>query len=613
MPVAVRLLLSVLVLLLLAGSAAAAPVVLASDADHWRLAPDVEILEDPSGALTIDDIRSPAQAGRFRPTGLRDADINFGYSSSAWWLRITVVPVAETPRDWILEVAFPTLDAIEYFGPDGRNWTVGDLYPFAARPVPNRNFVFPVALRGTAPQTFHLRVASGGSLTVPLTLWRGDAFLLHNQDAYAGFALYFGLLLALIAYNLLLFVSIRDPSYFTYVLFAGWMGVAQLSLNGFGNQYLWPDWPQWGNAAYVTGFAATGFFGAIFTRGFLDTRRRAPYFDAAILALAGLFLFCAVSPLFLPYRLAAIQTSLTGAVFSFAAVAAALRCLMLGQREARMFLVAWLLLLCGVALLGLRNMGWLPTTFTTTYGMQIGSALEMVLLSFALADRINTMRRDKDAAREDALRAKQELVDVLQRSGRDLAQRVAERTTELETANARLRESERQLQTMTHSDPLTGLANRLLLEARLDHEMQQTRRTAEPLGMLLIDLDHFKPVNDQYGHAIGDEVLREVAARMRKEVREVDTVARLGGDEFVVVLSAIRDEEDAVLVAEKLVTEMRRPFRVLGLPLELGASVGIAIYGGDALSAAELLRRADSAMYAAKAAGRGCFRVYATE
>lgn len=574
------------------------------------LAPHVTVLEDVEGRMGLPE--AMARAGEFRAVPVKgDAAINFGYSASAWWLRVALDPAPEAPRDWLLEVAFPTLDSVEFFGPDGQRLAAGDRVPFAARPVPHRNFVFPVRLAAEEKGVLWLRVVSEGTLTVPLRLWQPEAFRVESQRSYAVLSIYYGMLLALALYNLLLWFSLRDTNYLTYVAFAACMAVGQLSLNGLGNEFIWPDWPAWGNVAFPVGFAATGLFGALFTRGFLETQRKVPRLDAAVVGLSVLFTLCMLLPLLAPYRLVAIVTSLTGVTFAFVAVLAGIRCWRLGHAGARTFLVAWSLLLCGVAVVGLRNLNLLPTTFVTFYAMQIGSALEMLLLSFALAARINGLRQATAQAQAEALGAKQQMVDALQRSEADLAQRVALRTEELESANARLRENERQLQAMVHTDPLTGLANRLLLEARLLQSMQHARRTKEPVAVLLADLDRFKPINDHYGHAIGDEVLRIVAQRLRSAVREVDTVARLGGDEFVIVLQSVGSVADAEKVAGKVVADLSQPMRVLGLPLDVGACVGIALFTSGELSSAELLRRADEAMYGAKNAGRGTYRVYA--
>ena len=155
-----------------------------------------------------------------------------------------------------------------------------------------------------------------------------------------------------------------------------------------------------------------------------------------IIVLAWLSAFNVLCPAFLPYTWAAIFVSLLGILFPAVAVSTGIVCLRSGQPGARYFLLAWTLLLCGSAILGLRNLGWLPTNFFTLYAMLIGSALEILLLSFALADRIHILRREKEIAQSEALA-------VSQRAERELEGRVAERTSELSASNARLRDSER--------------------------------------------------------------------------------------------------------------------------------------------------------------------------
>ena len=149
-----------------------------------------------------------------------------------------------------------------------------------------------------------------------------------------------------------------------------------------------------------------------------------------------------------------------------------------------------------------------------------------------------------------------------------------------------------------------------MFDARLEQSLQLARRSRGQIALLLIDLDNFKTINDGYGHAIGDEVLRCTAQRFRVALREVDTVARLGGDEFVIVLTGLSGSADAERMAEKILGAIREPMRVLGLPMEITVSVGIAMFAGSDLSGPELLRRADLAMYTAKQAGRDCYRMF---
>ncbi len=152
-------------------------------------------------------------------------------------------------------------------------------------------------------------------------------------------------------------------------------------------------------------------------------------------------------------------------------------------------------------------------------------------------------------------------------------------------------------------DALTGLSNRVLLFDRLSEAIRDARRQGNRLGVLFIDLDGFKPVNDRYGHEIGDAALQAFAQRLEQSVRETDTVARLGGDKFVVVLRQIELPEHAAQVAEKILDSLQAPFRHGALELRLGASIGIALCPDDGEDANGLLKRADAAMYTAKHGG----------
>jgi diguanylate cyclase (GGDEF)-like protein/PAS domain S-box-containing protein len=170
----------------------------------------------------------------------------------------------------------------------------------------------------------------------------------------------------------------------------------------------------------------------------------------------------------------------------------------------------------------------------------------------------------------------------------------------LATALARRRGEDRMRHEALH-DPLTGLPNRTLLRDRLEHALAQSERDGRPTGVLFVDLDNFKQINDVYGHATGDGVLVEFARRLRTAVRPGDTVARLGGDEFVVVCEAV-DEAVVLALGERLEAAIEMPLTVDGIPYGLSASIGIALGHSDAEA---LLANADAAVYRAKARGRG--------
>ncbi len=584
-----------------------AAVVLDSGQQQLRLAGSLEVLEDPSRKLALEGAMSGEASARFRQAG-GATDLNLGYSSSAWWLRFTVLPAPDAPKQWLLEFAYPSLDSVEVFAPGASGSYVrsqaGDHQRFGERPFQHRNLVFPLSFIPGQAQTVYVRVVSDGNLTLPATLWTPQALHRSDQRSYTLLSLYFGALAALAVYNLLLFFSIRDRRYVEYAAFALSMAVAQASLNGVANQFLWPDSPVWGNAIFPAAMAATGFFGAMFTRSFLDTRRIAPWLDRVILAWMVLFAIGAVGPFLLPYRVAAVTVSLSGIAYSAIAVTAGVLSWKRRCPGANYFLIAWTMLLLGVGITGLRNFGWIPTTELTSHAMQIGSALEMLLLSWALADRINVMRREKELAQAEALEAHHEVVDAMQRTEQELEGRVSERTRELADANARLQESQRALHHLAYHDNLTGLANRALMDDRIELAIERARRSRSMVAVMLVDLDRFKPINDSYGHAIGDEVLKSIALRLKDCVRGADTVARIGGDEFVVVLDSLRTAEHADRVAAAISSSLAQAFRVDAHEILISASVGLALYPANGIDAQSLVKQADLAMYQAKVASR---------
>ena len=172
-----------------------------------------------------------------------------------------------------------------------------------------------------------------------------------------------------------------------------------------------------------------------------------------------------------------------------------------------------------------------------------------------------------------------------------------------------LKMAQRKLQQLAREDVLTGLPNRLALDEVLAMAIARARRTGDAMAVMFLDVDRFKSINDNFGHAAGDAVLVEFAARLKASVRITDTAGRLGGDEFLVVLENLSTREVAAAVAEKIVRQVSSPsFPVQDHSLEITTSIGIAFHAsGDAVTATELLKRADAALYAAKAAGRNRF------
>ena len=161
---------------------------------------------------------------------------------------------------------------------------------------------------------------------------------------------------------------------------------------------------------------------------------------------------------------------------------------------------------------------------------------------------------------------------------------------------SRLKAHADELDRIAHFDPLTGVPNRRLLDDRLKHAIARAERSGQTLAVCMLDLDGFKPINDQFGHEAGDHLLVQIVSRLQSMLRKVDTVARLGGDEFVLLLGDL--ESDAVF--ERILNEVRKPVRLRGEDVSVSASVGVTLFPEDCSDADTLLRHADQAMYAEK-------------
>ncbi|MEP9317918.1 diguanylate cyclase [Pseudomonas sp. LABIM340] len=563
----------------------------------------VSVLEDPTGNLTLADVQSPEQQSRFNGNQPPGSALAMGFTRSAFWLKLQLSNSSDAPLQRFLVVENPRVSHVQANIPqaDGSYRTIntGSDVPQSSKVYPNRNFVFPLNLPARSEQVVYLRVESSIGLLVPLQLWPVKAFHTYERDDYTGKAWYFGIAMAMILFNLMLLFALRDPIYLLYVVFVGCTASALAIKNGLA-----PDWAIFGvplnsNIVYYSGVSLALAALLLFARRMMQLERILPRLDWVLRGMIALYLLSLVAYAFaLPY------VSRAGIMLNFATavvlLVAASVCAFKRQRSAFFFLAAFALLMLGGAMTSLRAMGIVPTNLFTVDGLQLGSAMEMIVLAFALADRFNVMRREKARVQEELIRAQQQLVDNLRTSEHELELRVAERTDEL-------RELNNQLEAMSLTDALTGIANRRRFDQVLEQEWGHARRSGELLALAVVDVDWFKRYNDHYGHPAGDACLREIAQALATTVnRSTDLVARYGGEEFV-FLAPMTDLAGARGMANKLLQAVE----ALALPHELSplgrvsVSIGIAAaVPGQEASAEALVARADAALYEAKKQGR---------
>lgn len=593
-----------------------APVAVA-DVDELPLSPTAWVLEDVSGTLTFAEVLTPEQQARFRPAAGKAAPTHFGVTTSAYWLRMQVgSAVALPPRTplvahnmWLFEVGFPLLDEVDFLElkADGTVTEIrtGDMRPFSQRPLPHRNFVFPLQLNPGQERTVYLRVRSTSTVSIPVTLWKPSAFWVHDNLRYALVSLYFGVLLGLFLYNLFIFLFTRESRFLWYVLFSLAMAAGQLGLTGVGAVLVWPEHVWVGSWLPRAGLAASAWLATLFVRSFLETREHFPRLDRGLAVLGGFAALCVASVLLAPAHASALMVNVLSLTVGVCTFAVGVYAWWQRAAGAQFFLLAWTALLAGAAVLPLHNLGWLPINVFTRNALLLGSALEMLLLSIALADRFNAARRDKEEAQAQAIAAERDRVLTLQTSERELESRVLARTLELEAANQSLRANEQLLERQAHHDPLTGLANRALLTAQIRQAMARAQRSGQGFALVVLDLDGFKAINDNHGHAAGDLVLQAVAQRLNTHTRAVDTVARVGGDEFVLLLEGVDGVQPLAALEALLATALEQPVTLpCGAQVDVGVSLGHARYPMQAQDMDQLLQLADQAMYQTKAKRR---------
>lgn len=387
--------------------------------DSYALSRSFTVFEDASAALTLDDILQPHNQARFRPVPPGRLSTNFGATHSAIWLRVQLTTEPQTPTRWMLEVANPPLDRLDLYVGNAsgayEHQSGGDSLPFAQRSVAHRNHVKPLNLAPGAESTVYLRVVSQGTVSVPTTLWQPPALWQSDQKSYSVFSLYFGQLLGLVFYNLMLFLSVRDRAYLIYVVFVACVGLSQVASSGLGAQFLWPGVLWLNNVATNATYAASGAFGLMFVRSFLASRLKLPRLDRLLLLQVGLWSAALLMSLVLAHRTVVWMVTTLALLGALTVLVAAALSIRRRHPGAKYFGFAWISFLLGIVILTAHNHGLLPSNGLTTNALLIGSALEMVLLSFALADRINVARREKELAQARVI-TERSMVQALQQS-----------------------------------------------------------------------------------------------------------------------------------------------------------------------------------------------------
>ncbi|MGK9066919.1 sensor domain-containing diguanylate cyclase [Stutzerimonas chloritidismutans] len=614
----IRCLMALLATVVCSSALALSPEVV-SKADTTLRAGAIEWIEGHPDA----DFTTAQQAGwPWQPL----AKPNLGKQREGAWLRFSLESSVFTPAgSWYLTLKWPVLDVVRVrlYYPASDSWGppmyAGDHLPMAGRPLESNNLVFPIEIEPGEKAVVYMQVQARELIALPLTLFDEAGFAADKITDVAMISLFFGGMLVILLYNSSLFIFTRDRAYLFYVAYLLSALFYILAMTGFGQLFVWPDTPALARHFYGLSAALTLFTPLLFASRFLATRRYGGWpwlvtwvlmiywavVIVAIIAAPNLTRYLAIEPMVLVH-----------CVLTMAAVINLWR---RGNGAARMFTIAWATLLVATIVHLLALEGVLPLNALTLHGQLIGMFTEFVLLSMALAERINQERESRISAqhsalqaslalaqeRESRLSAQQEALSAQIRSNEALEARVYERTRALEDAKRGLEQVNAQLTRVSVTDALTQLSNRGHFDLMLDEEIRRAVRTGMSLSVLLLDIDHFKRVNDTHGHLFGDRCLRQVAEVLRQHgQRAGEVVARYGGEEFAMILPGLAAPEAAPL-AERIRDAVERLALSHGeTRVTLTISIGVASLPPRDTSPAQLLDAADAALYRAKHSGR---------
>ncbi len=370
----------------------------------------------------------------WKPLGKDHAGL--GFHKDPVWLRFRLANNESTAKNLVLDMGYPLHDHVEFYATNGSQVikkVSGDMHPYRVREVDSANIAFLLAVP-PGEHTYYLRLHSQSSMVLPIRILSEQKFYHEKFQEYVVLFLYYGVLIVMALYNLFLFFSIRDRAYLYYALFTACLLMNTAILNGMAFQFLWPDSPRWGNIAALVAVFLVHALGIQFSRSYLRTDRLVPRIDIFLKIFTALCCLGAAAAFIVPYYI--LMRPILLLILSATAVlmGVGIYGVVKKSRPAYFYLVAWVLLLTANVLAILKNAGILPSWTILAYSIQIGSAIEVVLLSLGLADRINVLNNKLEAANENLENKVKERTIELAEKNWELAQKNTIMEVELQIA-----------------------------------------------------------------------------------------------------------------------------------------------------------------------------------
>ncbi|WP_276134802.1 7TM diverse intracellular signaling domain-containing protein [Polluticoccus soli] len=441
-----------------------------SQSKNIEVGSKVLLLEDKTNSMTVEQVLA---SNAFKQS-TQDVP-NFEMTSSTVWVKL-LVKNGTWHNKLALELPYPTVDSVSFYSllPDGR-YTVlntGEYKPYYRRVYKHQNYIFQLSIPPGETRTFLLKVYANEQLQLPLTLGTDKTISesLLNRDLI--FGLYAGIILVMFFYNLFVFFTVRDRTYLYYVAYIFFVGLTQACLQGYAARFFYPNSPYLSNLMMVIVPVMVGVTALQFLKVFMSVKTYTPKLYKGIYFFMAVYAVILVMGFLGLYRESAQIVQINAGVASLFVVVIGTTIARKGYRPAKFFMIAWVIFLASVIVFVLRNFNVLPYNNFTYYALQIGSALEVILLSFALADKINILRQEKEASQEQAMTALEENARIIAEQNVMLETKVNERTHELKISNQELNKTLQELKEaemqLVESEKMASLGQ---LTAGIAHEI----------------------------------------------------------------------------------------------------------------------------------------------
>lgn len=553
-------------------SAASSPVHIDQDFLSLTMKEKLEVFIDQNGDMTINQVEEASGSDRFIPFAGRLV-MKYSNPQSATWYRFKLHKT-QMPRNWasiplVLELNFntpkefyvyiPNLNKEQKYKVLKTGWGLHD----------NLDELKTLSTAFTLPGSydheryFFVQLKHPVIQQTSLSLYSQEVFLQKNLHITALVWAGFGILLAMILFNLFTSIFLKENAYYLYVTYITMILFHQLAYIG-GLKLVSIPLYNFFSSKVITFGSLSAIMALLFTRSFLKTRDSLPWMNKLIWACV-IIQIIIIAFDFAGFHPQANQASLVlGLLMPILLFSVAIIRIRQGFISAIYYLTAWSMLWAGIIVFTLNGLGVIEGNEFANHSLLLGSALESVLLSLALAYRVKEFREQHEV----------------------------------------FKKKERRLKELTITDELTNLYNKRWFSSKLESEIDHASSMQLPLSLIILDADHFKKFNDTYGHAAGDEILAKLGKNISESLRDTDIPCRYGGEEFAIILPGI-DMKDALITAERLRKKVQSQRFKTGLNKNIKATISLGVATlKDSEKSKSLFERADKALYRAKELGR---------